>query len=493
MNLVELVARSAALTPEAPAIVFGERRISYRELWRAVVVLARALNRDHGVVPADRVGVWFENTPEFVVAYLATLHVGAVAVSISPALKPAEVEYVVADSNPILVLTSRERLETVGRLACPVVGVLDSGRPTSSERSIELAVTSRRPSDPASILYTSGTTGRPKGVVLTHGNLVSNTAAVERCVGALPGSKHLLFLPLFHCFGQNFILSTALRTGGTVVLFRRFEAAKVLAAVQAEQITHFYAVPTVYVNLLDLPEALRMLGPVRYFFSAAAPMPLEVALRFRTTFGRNINEGYGLTETAPLASYNHPTQYRPGSVGVPIENVEMKVVDPTGRSCGPMEQGEICIKGPNVMAGYYERQADTEAVLVDGWLRTGDVGYRDQDGYYFLVDRIKDMINRAGFKVWPSEVEEVLYQHPAVKECAVIGVPDERLGERVCAYITPHAGLAVTQEELDEHCRALLANYKLPEAYVLDAVIPRNPAGKVLKRMLRETSSEERP
>src|SRR5690606_34315306 len=206
------------------------------------------------------------------------------------------------------------------------------------------------PSDPASILYTSGTTGKPKGVVLTHGNLVSNTAAVQQCVGARPGAKHLLFLPLFHCFGQNFILTTALRTGGTVVLFRRFEAAKVLAAVQTEQIGHFYAVPTVYLNLLEMPEALRMLGPVHYFFSAAAPMPLEVALRFRATFGQHIHEGYGLTETSPLASYNHPTDYRPGSVGVPIEGVEMKVIDAAGRSCGPMEQGEICIKGPNVMA-----------------------------------------------------------------------------------------------------------------------------------------------
>ena len=493
MNLVELVARSVAVAPEDPAIVFEERRISYRDLWRSVTVLARSLTREHGVAAGDRVGIWFENTPEFVIAYLATLHVGAVAVSISPALKPAEVEYVIADSAPILVLTNRERLESVGRLGCPLAGVLDSGRATPSERSMPLAVTPRGTSDPASILYTSGTTGRPKGVVLTHGNLVTNTAAVQKCVGAHPGSKHLLFLPLFHCFGQNFILNTALRTGGTVVLFRRFEAAKVLLAVQTEQITHFYAVPTVYLNLLDLPEALRMLGPVRYFFSAAAPMPLEVALRFRTTFGQNINEGYGLTETSPLASYNHPTQYRPGSVGVPIDGVEMKVIDATGRSCGPMEQGEICIKGPNVMAGYYGRGEDTAAVLADGWLRSGDVGYRDQDGYYFLVDRIKDMINRAGFKVWPSEVEEVLYQHPAVKECAVVGVPDPRLGERVCAYVTPHAGLAVTQEELDEHCRALLANYKLPEAYVLDAVIPRNPAGKVLKRMLRESNSGEHP
>jgi long-chain acyl-CoA synthetase len=492
VNIALLFQTVLERAPEATALIYGGERMSYRELFSSANRIARRLALDFGVGPGERVGLWFDNSPDFVVAYLATLQLGGVAVSISPALKAPEVEYLVEDSRPRVVLTSREGClhEAVPRLSCPVLALanLADGQ---SELELPLCTVERAASDPASILYTSGTTGRSKGVVLTHGNLTSNTEAVATCVGARPGDRHLLFLPLFHCFGQNFILNTALRTGGTVVLLRRFDPSQVLSVVVQEGVTHVYGVPTAFRLLLELPDAPRSMEHVRYFFSAAAPLAVELALRFRKAFGRDIHEGYGLTETSPLATYNHRTNVRIGSVGVPIEHVEMKVVDAFGRTCGPMAEGEICIKGPNVMAGYFEREEETAAVLQDGWLRSGDVGYRDQDGYYFVVDRIKDMINRAGFKVWPSEVEEALRQHPSVKECAVVGIPDDRLGERVCAYVTPHEGLRLTEEQLDEHCRALLANYKLPEAYVLNAVIPRNPAGKVLRRELRKGLTEE--
>jgi long-chain acyl-CoA synthetase len=502
VNLSLLFRRALDRFPEKAALVFGEERLSYRTLLSEADGLARTLLRDFAVAPGDHVGLWFDNTPEFVIAYLATLQLGGVAISISPASKGPEVAYVARDSRPRVILTSRERSQgdIAREVPCPVLGLSRSeGDLHTSESLLPRALLTqallppvdRMPSDAASILYTSGTTGRPKGVVLTHGNLTTNTEAVARCIGAEPGDRHLLFLPLFHCFGQNFILNTALQTGGTVVLLRRFDPSRVLSVALEQGVTHFYGVPTVFRMLLELPDAPRVLEHVRYFFSAAAPLPVDVALRFRKTFGQVIHQGYGLTETSPLATYNHSTSYRPGSVGVPIEHVEMKVVDASGRSCGAMVEGEICIKGPNVMAGYFERPDETIATIEDGWLRTGDLGYRDQDGYYYLVDRIKDMINRAGFKVWPSEVEEVLSQHPAVKECAVVGVPDERLGERVCAYVTPRDGLRLTENQLDEHCRALLANYKLPEAYVLDAVIPRSPAGKVLRRMLRQRLSGE--
>ena len=349
----------------------------------------------------------------------------------------------------------------------------------------EFPARARSADDPAAILYTSGTTGKPKGAVLTHGNLVSNAAATVDCVGSRAGHRHLLCLPLSHCFGQNFIMNAALTSMGTLVLERRYNLEATLVDVRRHEVSHFYAVPTIYVYLLDSEVQREDLGGIQFFFSAAATMPREVAQRWGERFGAAIYEGYGLTETSPLSTYNHMVEHRPGSVGTPIEGVELRIIDEHGDTRPSGEWGEICIKGPNVMAGYFGREQETREVLREGWFKTGDIGYRDEDGYYYLVDRMKDMINCAGFKVWPREVEEVLYRHPAVAECAVVGVSDPAKGERVVAYVRLKASLAAGADSLREHCATQLARYKLPEKFVFDAEIPKSPAGKILKRVLR--------
>jgi long-chain acyl-CoA synthetase len=339
---------------------------------------------------------------------------------------------------------------------------------------------------PAAILYTSGTTGQQKGATLSHGNVVSNMYATGHALHVRPSDCMLLFLPLFHCFGQNFIMNTAFNSGATISLHRRFTPDGVLDALARDEVTIFPAVPTVYIALLNANTPRERLAGVRYYFSAAATMPVEVANRWRATYGGAIYEGYGLTETAPFASYNHEWRHRPGSVGAPLEMVEMKVFDADDHEVPVETWGEIVVKGPNVMLGYWNRPEESAVALRGGWFHTGDIGYRDADGYFYLVDRVKDMINSAGFKIWPREVEEVLYRHPGVKECAVVGVADAYKGESARAYIVPTAAGAVQPEAIIAYCREHLAAYKVPEAVIVVEELPKSSTGKILKRVLRD-------
>ncbi len=327
--------------------------------------------------------------------------------------------------------------------------------------------------DPAAILYTSGTTGKQKGAVLSHGNVVSNMNSTGHLLRIDPTDRLMLFLPLFHCFGQNFIMNTAFTSGATLVLHRRFVPEEILASIGANGVTMFFAVPTVYIGLLNAGVEPEQLAGIRYYFSAAATMPVEIATRWQERFGLPIFEGYGLTETSPFASYNHEWAHRPGSVGTPIEMVEIRVVDADGQEVGRGEWGEIVIKGPNVMLGYWNRPEDTAAALRGGWFHTGDIGYMDADGYVFLVDRVKDMINAGGFKIWPREVEEVLYRHPAVKECAVVGVPDPAHGEAARAVVVPHPDVHVDGMRASKPTAAKhLAVYKVPREFEFTAELP---------------------
>jgi long-chain acyl-CoA synthetase len=299
-----------------------------------------------------------------------------------------------------------------------------------------------------------------------------------------PDDRGLCALPMFHCFGQNFILNALVTAGGLLVLHERFVPAEFVAALTRHRITLLYAVPTMYILFLSQDKGLDV-GSLRLCFSAAATLPLDVERRWHERYGHWIHQGYGLTECSPFASYNHDVAFRPGSVGTPIENVEMKIVDPAGEEVADGELGEILIKGPNVMKGYFGNPAATAEAIHDGWLHSGDIGYRDADGYYFLVDRVKDMINVSGFKVFPREVEEVLFRHEAVKEAAVIGVPDPVRGEAVKAFVVLHADARVSADELRQMCRASIATYKVPEAIAFVDGLPKNPTGKILKKDLR--------
>jgi long-chain acyl-CoA synthetase len=438
------------------------------------------------------------NIPEFVISYLGILKIGAVAVSVNVMLKKAEISYILNDCAAKAIVTTESQSEYVPVADLPELQhiLIAEGKPKKGKSLAQLMASASPDASavemdrhaPASIVYTSGTTGFPKGATLSHGNVISNMYSHNRCCGMQPDDRLLLYLPLFHCFGQNAILNAGINVGATIVLQRRFEPEQVLNTIATHQVTMFFGVPTVFIKLLHMDTSKYNLQSVRYYFSAAASMPIEVAQNWRDRYGFVIHEGYGLTETSPCACYNHDLKYKLGSIGTPIENVEMKIVDSEGHQVEPGELGEIVIRGPNVMLGYWNRPFETAEVIKNGWFHTGDIGQMDEEGFFYIVDRLKDMVNVSGFKVYPTEVENVIYQHPAVAEVAVYGSPDPLKGEIVKANIVLKPDRAITAAEMIEFCADRMASYKIPRDINLVESIPKNPTGKVLKRVLRKES-----
>jgi long-chain acyl-CoA synthetase len=346
------------------------------------------------------------------------------------------------------------------------------------------AVDMRR-DEAAVLLYTSGTTGFPKGATLTHGNVVFDNYACAHHMGIGRNDRLLLFLPLFHVFGQNAIMNAAFTAGATVALHRRFVPDRVLDAIARQRATMFFAVPTIFINLLAMDLGRHDLSSIRYEFSAAATMPPEISRRWTERFGRPVFEGYGLTECSPFAAYNHDFRHKVGSVGAGVENTELRILDEHDAEVPLGQWGEICIQGPGVMQGYWGKPDDTARAIRNGWLHSGDIGTMDDEGYVFIVDRVKDMINVSGFKVWPAEVEHVLYRHAAVREAAVYGVADPVKGEAVKAAIVLRDGATATADEIVAYCRSALAVYKAPATVEFVNELPKSATGKILKRVLR--------
>jgi long-chain acyl-CoA synthetase len=496
VNVGQSLERIAAADPERTALVYKDRRWTYRELDQHANRVGNTL-RAQGLRAGDHVCVLLPNGPEFVVTYFALQKIGAVPVSLNVMLKQREIAYIANDAQASAFIGHAALWQNVPEqqdIPSVRLRVVAGGDAPGAlhfedllEGSPELQSLDADAEDTAAILYTSGTTGQPKGAMLTHANVMSNVDAVIHHLQMVPGDRTLCFLPLFHCFGQNFIMNATLAVGATLFLMERFVQDDVLQAIERERITVFYAVPTAYIVLLNQPDLPRYdLTSLRITFSAAAIMPLEVAERWRERFGRPIVEGYGLTETSPFACFNGEQRFKPGTVGTAIENVEVKIVDPDDREVRVGDLGEIVIRGPNVMKGYFGRPEDTAQALRGGWFHSGDIGRVDEDGYVSIVDRVKDMINVGGFKVWPREIEEVLFEHPAVKECAVIGIPDAVYGESVKAYVVLRDGVSAKSEALIAHCTERIATYKVPRAVELITTLPKSPTGKVLKRELRE-------
>jgi long-chain acyl-CoA synthetase len=484
MNVARLLERSALHFPARIALVAGDRSWTYEAFDDEASALAAgfaALDLRAG----DRIGLHLPNRPEFVFAYYAAQKLGLVPLSLNVTYKADEIEYILADASASAVVTTHDLAASLpGRARMPSVRhVIDAGD-LSRMRGAPLRAVERDRDETAAILYTSATTGRPKGVMLTHANIVSNTYATVHHLKMTPEDRGLCALPMFHCFGQNFILNALVTAGALLVLHERFVPGEFIAALSRHRITLLYGVPTMYILFLALDKSVD-LSSVRLCFSAAATLPLDVERRWHEMYNHWIHQGYGLTECSPFASYNHDVAFRPGSVGTPIENVEMAIVDAEGHEAADGELGEIIIKGPNVMKGYFGNPAATAEAIREGWLHSGDIGYRDRDGYYFLVDRVKDMINVSGFKVFPREVEEVLFRHAAVKEAAVLGTPDPVRGEAVKAFVVLHAGARANADELREVCRASIAAYKVPETIEFIDALPKNPTGKILKKDLR--------
>ena len=486
MNVAQLLEQSGRWHADRPALVAGDRRWTYAELDAACSVLAGCLAR-LGLRPGDRLGLHLPNSAEFVLAYYAAQKLGVVPLSLNVTYAAEEIAYIAGDATPAAIVTaaavagglpSRDRLPSVRH----VIHAEDFAGLPGGEPRCALDLDRE---ETAAILYTSATTGRPKGVMLSHANIVSNAHATVRHLRITSEDRGLCAVPMFHCFGQNFIMNALVRAGGLLVIHPRFVPDAFLDAIAGHRITLFYGVPTMYILFLSLSKTLDF-ASIRLFFSAAAPLPADVERRWLERYGRPITQGYGLTECSPFAAWNHDVTVRPGSVGTPIENVEMRVVDGEGRPVGDGQLGEILIKGPNVMKGYFGNAEATAQSLRNGWLHSGDVGYRDADGYYFLVDRVKDMINVAGFKVFPREVEEVLFRHEAVREAAVVGVPDPVRGEAVKAFVVLQEGRSVSADALQKLCRDAVAAYKVPERIEFIDALPKNPTGKILKKELRQ-------
>jgi phenylalanine ammonia-lyase len=492
MNVAQNIIRGRTLFPRKVALTFEERHYTYADLdtWSNRVAEGLAAL---GIGRGDRVALFLPNIPEFAAAYLGIQKLGAIAVSLNSTLRAEETRFILSDSGAVAVFTT-EALR--GHIEHPVKHVIIAeGQASGDDISIEqltantsgeFTVVIMDRDDPSAILYTSGTTGAPKGACLSHGNVISNMYAFNYNCGMRPDDRLLLFLPLFHCFGQNAILNSAFNACATVVLHRTFHPATIVRSLVDDQVTMFFGVPTTFIPLYNLASTSDM-ASVRYFFSAAASLPREVARKWMEKYGRPINEGYGLTETSPFASYNHRLWYKIGSIGAPIENVEMRVVEPeTGAEVPTGSTGEIVIRGPNVMLGYWNRADATATAIRNGWFHTGDIGRVDEDGYFYIVDRLKDMVNVGGLKIYPVEVENTIYLHPAVEEVAVYGIPDKVMGERVCANIVCKKGHAATEAEIIAFCREQLADYKIPTAILFVEALPKSPTGKILKRVLRD-------
>jgi len=480
LNLASIIEHRAELTPNRTAVTFGSMHLTYGQLDAQASQIAGGL-AGLGIAPGDHVALVCPNVPWFPLAYFGILKAGAVVVPLNVLLKPREIAYHLKDSDAKMLMafegTPELPLAQIARASCdqagcaqlvimtadpaapsPVlpslsIGQLMHGQPVRSEAR------RRRPHDTAVILYTSGTTGHPKGAELTHENMLINAVATRDMFlpaarGGFEQDTALVTLPLFHSTAQTCQMNASFYGGFRIVLMPRFDPADVLATMEREQIDFWIGVPTMYWSLLEYVAATKFeTAPVaehlKICVSGGAPMPIEVLQRFEATFKVRILEGYGLSETSPVVCFNQLDRpSKPGTVGPPIFAVDVQCVDDDGRPVATGQRGEVVVRGPNVMKGYYNRPEATLDVMRNGWFHTGDIGVLDSDGYLAIVDRKKDMILRGGYNVYPRELEEQIMTHPAVSLVAVVGVPDERLGEEVKAYVVRKPGAHVTEAEL---------------------------------------------
>jgi long-chain acyl-CoA synthetase len=516
LNLAVVLEDSARRVPDTDAVVHGKTRLTYAELDAAASQVAAALAA-RGIGPADRVALSCPNLPHFPIVYYGILKAGATVVPLNILLTEREIAYHLDDSAARAYFcfegTAELPVGQAGRAAfettesCEHFVLLPAGPDPETATSPGPATetlaqfTHRQPTtfspaatsetDTAVILYTSGTTGQPKGAELTHSNMVQNALLANRLFGLHPHDVHLTVLPLFHSFGQTVQMNAGFATGATVVLMPRFGAGQALELMQAEQVTFFAGVPTMYHALLNCEPAGRFDIPtiaarMRIAVSGGAALPAELMRRFEERFGVPILEGYGLSETSPIATFNRVDRpRRPGSIGLPVWGVEVRIIRDDGSVAKDGEPGEITIRGHNVMKGYFRRpEATAAAIDAQGWFRTGDIGIRDAGGYLYVVDRKKDLIIRGGFNVYPRELEEVLLTHPEVSLAAVVGVPHPSHGEEVKAFVVRIPGSSITEADLIAWCRRNMAAYKYPRAVEFRDSLPMTATGKILKRQL---------
>jgi long-chain acyl-CoA synthetase len=514
LNLASNLARNAALFPDKVVVHAGAHSLTYSQLDAAASQLANGL-RALGIRPGDKIALSCPNLAYFPIAYYAILKIAAVVVPLNILLKSPEIAYHLEDSDARAYLCfegsaelpmGEEGFAAFNRVAscehfflmtanpagpspnpdCKTLVQLTHGHPAHAE------IAQTGPDDTAVILYTSGTTGTPKGAELSHSNLAMNTMACIALTKLDSRDVQLIALPLFHTFGQTVQMNAVIACGAAMVLAQRFDPDAVLEAMARHGVTLFCGVPTMFIGLLNAPGAAErhdlkaIAQTLRLGVSGGAPMPVAVLRNFEQTFGVVILEGFGLSETSPVATFNHIDSERlPGSVGQAILGVEVAIVDDADRPLPDGEPGEIVVRGHNVMKGYYKRPDETAQAIRNGWFHTGDIGRRDGNGNFFVVDRIKDMVIRGGFNVYPREIEEVLMTHPAIALVAVVGVPHPVHGEEIKAFVVPRLGHSIDPEALIAWCRERMAAYTYPRLVEVVESLPMTATGKILKRALR--------
>jgi long-chain acyl-CoA synthetase len=488
MNLAEAFLNCAKSHAQKTAIFWGETEIPYAALLAQSQKVGAHLQTSFAVKPGDRVALWLKNCPEFPVSVFGVLHTGAVVVPINNFLKPAEVGYILNDGGVDVVITDAElspgeKELLAARSSLKFLHVEDYAQLSPPPSSL---TPQRSENDLAVIIYTSGTTGKPKGAMLSHGNLLANVNSCRLVLQAVPDDCLAVILPMFHTYMMTVGIFLPFTVGGSIVLVKSLHPPRaMIQEIFSRRATILPAVPSFYRMILgaQLPTPL----PIRIFISGSAPLPMQTLKEFEEKYHIPLIEGYGLSEASPVVSKN-PLKgaHKPGSIGIPIPNVEMSVQDNDGKMLGPNETGEICVRGGNVMQGYWNQPEESKKVMRGDWLLTGDVGHRDADGYYFITDRKKDMLLVNGINVYPREIEEVIYHFPGVKEAAVIGVPDARRGEMPVAFVAGAEGQTLDEKALHEFIRSKLADYKVPKQINVLPALPKNATGKILKTELRK-------
>jgi long-chain acyl-CoA synthetase len=497
-NLALKLLASAARIPDRTAAITGEQTMSYAELNRASARLATLLERE-GIVIGDRVGVMLPNIVAAPIAYYGIWRMGAVVVPMNPLMQGREVQFYLSNTGAkVLIGTpefARSATDGADRAGAKLWLVDDAELARLTADLPEFGGPAERAdSDTAVVLHTSGTTGTPKGAELTHGSLGSNRDVIVRRLLMLTDDDVVLAcLPLFHVFGMTCAMNAAIAAGAGLSLMARFDPAKAIERIRRDRVTVLEAVPTMYSALLSVADQFSSdaTASLRTCVSGGAALPVAVLSDFEKTFDAMILEGYGLSETSPAVTFNHPdAERRPGSIGTPIEGIQVRLVDPEGSEVETGTPGEIQIKGPNVMKGYWNLPDATGEAIKDGWFSTGDIAIVDGDGYYYVVDRKKDLIIRGGYNVYPREVEEALHEHPAVAAVAVIGIPHKSLGEEVGAAVVLKSGKSAELEELRQFVKGRVAAYKYPRRIWFVDTLPTGPTGKLLRREVKPPPEE---
>lgn len=493
MNLARTFLDSAERHAAKTAVFWGQEEISYEQLHQRALLLAEHLIQTLGVQPGDRVALWMKNCPEFIPAFFGVLLAGGVVVPVNNFLKPDEVTFILRDAGITVIITDESMTESAAKLAgtMPQLRFLHAEEfQTDNSRNPQSPISNPQSPIPLSalavLIYTSGTTGHPKGAMLSHGNLLANVESCRQMLAAVDHDRFVVLLPMFHSFMMTVGMLLPLFVGGSMLLIKSVHPPKnVVAEIYQRGATILPAVPQFFRALThaEVPQDF----PLRLCISGGAPLPAEILKEFIAHMPVPLIEGYGLSEASPVVALNPICgPWKNGSIGVAIPGVEVTVQDDAGAVLADGLTGEICVRGSNVMLGYWNQPEETARAIRAGWLLTGDLGHRDADGYFFITDRKKDMLLVNGINVYPREIEEVIYQFPGVKEAAVIGVPDARRGEHPVAFVSAKDGVTLDETALLQFVRARLADYKVPKRVTVLPALPRNATGKILKTELRK-------